>query len=753
MAEYGRSSIAARVAQQASQNQNRIISGGEAPDMSKAPTTGGGFAGGIGRSILGRLGLGGGGGKTRQARAAIGEGGDYEMEERNFTVVDKETGEEFDMSKAASGANDDQDNLIYQHANHNMFSNSELHQAGQVAILDNTGQAVNMVTRDIDIQMEDGSTKTVTVTSYSDANSFISDPEKAKSLVLRQVRKNLTEIYGNDTNTIEHYVDAFNTALDGKQTDTRLQKALNAIRIRGLDQDSFNELMLNKPRALYEAQLAKAKKGNTPQEIHTKVYEDDTGGVTYAAIANSEYSVEGSKKNFNFSTRYSDHKSTEKVSASISEKAKESMENNNLTYTGTGVAKFDGLRFTAQTQKEGAFGTIEAGTGQGTYGTLMKSAVADNLIKSHTPTDTSVVGWDKSADYNNKINYLVENKIIANPDKMKFENREEEMEFKAAAVAYYDNQVMPQLQAMYKKGVEASGGEGRYVQKMTAMYNADRALAKELYIAKSKLRSINDVSLGNSGVGGSILNDRLNNLNKNDSFMGGATSYKGEFGIEYGDFDFNTIVGEVNNLDKYGDKAAYIKNLADNNIITSEAAEVLNDLARFQDVNGKSYQDKINAIESRLSIGDGVAQIEKVNKEIKTNGSTFVPVSLENRHLISNIEYNKDSGVFETGGSPLAFGGYGIEESVKAQGKIATNRANFTVKLNSNYRNLTEQDGLTLSKEQYFSILRKKFANDYTKDNNFGLGEQEYKDMQTLFNDYSDEELVSYSVNIDKATR
>ena len=94
-----------------------------------------------------------------------------------------------------------------------------------------------------------------------------------------------------------------------------------------------------------------------------------------------------------------------------------------------------------------------------------------------------------------------------------------------------------------------------------------------------------------------------------------------------------------------------------------------------------------------------------------------------------------------------------MKSTLEAQDKVAVNRANFTTKLNNNYSNLINQDGLNLSKEQYFGILRKKFAAEYTEDNNFGLGEEEYKSMQDLFNNSTDEELVSYSLNIDKATR
>ena len=133
---------------------------------------------------------------------------------------------------------------------------------------------------------------------------------------------------------------------------------------------------------------------------------------------------------------------------------------------------------------------------------------------------------------------------------------------------------------------------------------------------------------------------------------------------------------------------------------------------------------------------------------------SFVPVGPMNQHHLSGIQYSKEAGGFVTGGRrTIGKMGFGIAADIEAQDKIAINRANFTTKLNSNYSNLINQDGLNLSKEQYFGILRKKFAAEYTEDNNFGLGEEEYKSMQDLFNNSTDEELVSYSLNIDKATR
>ena len=156
MAEYGRGSIAARVAQQAMQNQNQIVPGGQAPDMSQATK----FSSG-GGGILSRLGLGGGGTDHSGAKEAITKGGDYQMEERNFTVTDKETGEVFDMGTAATGNNisAEQNELIGQHSNHQMMSHGELKGAGQVAIIDSSGQALNEVTREMEITLADGKYK------------------------------------------------------------------------------------------------------------------------------------------------------------------------------------------------------------------------------------------------------------------------------------------------------------------------------------------------------------------------------------------------------------------------------------------------------------------------------------------------------------------------------------------------------------------------------------------------------------------
>jgi hypothetical protein len=292
-----------------------------------------------------------------------------------------------------------------------------------------------------------------------------------------------------------------------------------------------------------------------------------------------------------------------------------------------------------------------------------------------------------------------------------------------------------------------------YKNKLLNMHAADKELARELYSLKSRLATVNDVSLGTGNTGGAILNNRINILNESNTFMGGASSFKGEFGVEYGGYDFESISKEMNLMSRYSDKAQYIQNLAENNVITSEAAEVMNDLARFQEVNSRGLNDEIDAIESRLGLGGGSDQVSKVDKEINKGGTAFLPAGPTNQHLLSGIQYSKESGGFVSGGKRTAGMGFGIKSTLEAQDKVAVNRANFTTKLNNNYSNLINQDGLNLSKEQYFGILRKKFAAEYTKDNNFGLGEEEYKSMQDLFNDSTDEELVSYSLNIDKATR
>ena len=750
MAEYGRSSIAARVAQQAMQNQNQIVPGGEAPDMSQATK----FSSGGGGGILSRLGLGGGGTDHGAAKEAVTKGGDYQMEERNFTVTDAETGEVFDMGTAATGENitAEQNELIGQHSNHQMMSHGELKGAGQVAIIDSSGQALNEVTREMEITLADGSTRKVNVTSYSNADEFVSDPEKKKQMVLRQVRNNLTEIYGDDTDTIEKYVRAFSEGLDGKQTNTALQKTLNNVQIRSLDQDKFQQLMLSNPQKSSLAQAMARKKPKTATVKHEEVYEKKgtSSGVSYSDIANHSFNLTGLTTSINSTTRFTDSLSLGRTTEKFKAAATKSMENSGLAFTGNGYAKFEGLKLAATTGKEGDLSGVQAGRGNGTYGTIMKYAVANDMIDNHEDTDTSIEGWDKSASYNKKVEFLVENGIVANPGRMKFENKEEELEFKASLVAYYDQTVAPQLKQIATAYTKEFGVG--YKNQMLNMYKADKELASELYSLKTRLKSVNDISTGNAGAIG--LNTRLDDLNKSKNFLGDSTSIKGEFGIEYGGFTFDSVMSDINDMHRYSDKANYIQNLMDNNVVTAEAGEALNDMARYQEVNSRGLSEEIDALESRLGLGEASNQIAKVNKEIKSGGMSFVPVGPMNQHHLSGIQYSKEAGGFIGGGRrTIGKMGFGLSADIEAQDKIAINRANFTTKLNSNYSNLINQDGLNLSKEQYFGILRKKFAAEYTKDNNFGLGEEEYKSMQDLFNDSTDEELVSYSLNIDKATR
>ena len=760
MAEYGRSSIAARVAQQAMQNQNQIVPGGEAPDMSQATK----FSSG-GGGILSRLGIGGGGTDHGAAKEAVTKGGDYQMEERNFTVTDKETGEVFDMGTAATVNNisAEQNELIGQHSNHQMMSHGELKGAGQVAIIDSSGQALNEVTREMEITLADGSTKKVNVTSYSNADEFVSDPEKKKQMVLRQVRNNLTEIYGDDTDTIEKYVRAFSEGLDGKQTNKALQKTLNNIQIRSLDQDKFQQLMRSNPQKSSLAKEMAKRKPKTATVKHEEVYEKKgtSSGVSYSDIANKSFSLKGMTTPINSTTRFSDTSALGRTTEKFKAGAIKSMEDSGLAFTGTGYAKFEGLKLAATTGKEGSLSGVDAGRGNGTYGTLMKYAVANDMIDNHADTDTTIEGWDKSASYNKKVEFLVENGIIENPGRMQFgtlnketgvyENaKEEELEFKASLVAYYDQTVAPQLKQIATAYTKEFGVG--YKNQMLNMYKADKELASELYSKRTKLKSVNDISTGNAGAIG--LNTRLDDLNKNKNFLGDSTSIKGEFGIEYGGFTFDSVMSDINDMHRYADKADYIQNLMDNNVVTAEAGEALNDMARYQEVNSRGLSEEIDALESRLGLGEASNQIAKVNKEIKSGGMSFVPVGPMNQHHLSGIQYSKEAGGFVTGGRrTIGKMGFGIAADIEAQDKIAVNRANFTTKLNSNYSNLINQDGLNLSKEQYFGILRKKFAADYTEDNNFGLGEEEYKSMQDLFNNSTDEELVSYSLNIDKATR
>lgn len=749
MAEYGRSSIAARVARQASQNQNQIIPGGQAPDMSQATK----FSSG-GGGILSRLGLGGGGTDHSEAKAAITKGGKYEMEERNFTITDAETGEVFDMGTAATGDNisAEQNELIGQHSNHQMMSHGELKGAGQVAIVDSSGQALNEVTRQMEITLADGSTRKVNVTSYSNADEFMTDPEKKKQMVLRQVRNNLTEIYGDDTDTIEKYVRAFSEGLDGKQTNQALQNTLNRIQIRGLDQDKFQQLMLSNPQKSALAIAMSKRKPKTATVKHEETYEKKgaASGVSYSDIANHKFSLKGITTAINSTTRFSDGISLDRVSGKLKPAATKAMEDSGLVFTGNGYGKFEGLRLSANTEKEGDFSGVQAGKGNGTYGTIMKYAIANDMIDNYEPTDTSVEGWDTSASYNKKLELLVENGIITNPGRMTFENKEEELEFKASVVAYYDSVVAPQLKQIATAYTKEFGVG--YKNQMLNMYKADKELAMELYSLKTRLEQVNDISSGNAGAIG--LNTRLDNLNKSENFLGSATSVKGEFGIEYGGFTFDSVMKDINTMHRYADKARYIQNLMDNNVITAEAGEALNDMARYQEVNSRGLNEEIDALESRLGLGEASNQIAKVNKEIKTGGMSFVPVGPLEQHHLSGIQYSKEAGGFVTGGRrTITKMGFGLAADIEAQDKIAIDRANFTTKLNNNYSTLINQDGLSLSKEQYFGILRKKFAAEYTEDNNFGLGKEEYKNMQDLFNNNTDEELVSYSLNVDKATR
>ena len=754
MAEYGRGSIAARVAKQASQNQNQIVPGGEVPDMSQPTQVAGG-------GILSRLGLGGGAEDHGAAKEAIGKGGDYGMEDRNFTFTDKETGEVFDMGQAASGVNESQDALINQSSNQQMLSHDQLKGAGQVAIIDSSGQALNEVTRDVDITLADGSTKTVSMTSYSNSDEFLADPEQKKALVLRQVRQNLTEIYGDDTAVIEKYVRFFAEGLDGKQTNSTLQKALSSIRIRSLDQDQFQQIMRSKPQraALYTA-MARTKP-KTSTELHETTYEDrsstdaDGKAFGYSDISNTKFNLRGISQSIDSTTRYSDAQSVFKTDDKFRAAAQTSVEESGIAYTGTGYDKFNNLRMTTDTGKEGSISGVPTGRGNGTYGTIMKYAVANDMIENHANTDTSIEGWDKSASYNKKAEFLIENGIINDPGRLQFENREEELEFKASLAAYYDQNVAPQMREIHTAYTKKFGAG--YKNQMLNMYKADKALARELYIKKSKLSRVNDISLGTGGPGGAALNNRLQELNTNESFLTSKdATFTGDFGLTYGGYTFDSVLQDINVMHRYVDKADYIQSLADHNVITPEAAETLNDMARFQEINSRGLSEDIDAIESRLGLGEGANQIAKVNKEIKTGGQAFVPVGPTNQHHMSGIQYSKEAGGFVSGGRRTNFNsglGHGIKSILEEQDKVTVNRANFTTKLNKNYSGLINNDGLSLSKEQYFSILRKKFATEYEESNKFGLDETEYKSMQDLFNDSTDEELVSYSLNIDKATR
>jgi hypothetical protein len=743
MAEYGRGSIAARVAKQASQNQNQIVSGGPAPDMSQATTV----APSGGGSILSKLGIGGGDGELSKAREAVASGGTTNVEERNSTFTDKETGEVFDMSQAITGdqASDEQNMIIGQHSNHGMLSNSELQEAGQVAVLDNAGNPLNAITRDVEFKLADGTIKTVEMTSYSDYNQYISDPEKRK----------------DDTDVIDKYVRLFAEGIDAKSQSSTVSKALENTKIATLDQDRFQQLMRTNVQNSNLATAMARTKPKTSTELHETTYEDrsstdaDGKAFGYSDISNTKFNLRGISQSIDSTTRYSDAQSVFKTDDKFRAAAQTSVEESGIAYTGTGYDKFNNLRMTTDTGKEGSISGVPTGRGNGTYGTIMKYAVANDMIENHANTDTSIEGWDKSASYNKKAEFLIENGIINDPGRLQFENREEELEFKASLAAYYDQNVAPQMREIHTAYTKKFGAG--YKNQMLNMYKADKALARELYIKKSKLSRVNDISLGTGGPGGAALNNRLQELNTNESFLTSKdATFTGDFGLTYGGYTFDSVLQDINVMHRYVDKADYIQSLADHNVITPEAAETLNDMARFQEINSRGLSEDIDAIESRLGLGEGANQIAKVNKEIKTGGQAFVPVGPTNQHHMSGIQYSKEAGGFVSGGRRTNFNsglGHGIKSILEEQDKVTVNRANFTTKLNKNYSGLINNDGLSLSKEQYFSILRKKFATEYEESNKFGLDETEYKSMQDLFNDSTDEELVSYSLNIDKATR
>lgn len=745
--QYG--DIRERVAREASEQSAQQQLEGYKPQKLKPMSLPGAIAGSIGGGILSAI-PGYSAYKANQyerAGEAAMEGGEYTMEDGDLTLTDVDTGEAIDVSTLDPTANKDLLDIL---AAQNTMTTNQLHEHGLVKIVDDNGNIMNAKSITQDITLADGSTKTINVNTFHNANEYISDPAKRTALVMHNVRRNLEDARVGDS-MANRVVAEIERAIANQRENSNLQNVINSNKIKLLDQENFSVIMSNLSANEIAKQKAKIQTHQTNAD-HIKTHNEVYNKTDNQDLINTSFNVDGQKGALTINSQFVTGESLGRIGPKLDSAVNDNLNKAGLTTTGRGAELFYSTNNQDYVGKQGQYGKgVDTIVSQADYGAVF-TAGEDANIRDLGPTDFSDANWRKNANSQRKLELLTKLGII-NKNLAEFSNVEEEMEYDAYALTYFDRYFSPQYNNAMKS-FEAINPRAR--QQFNEIRGADDKLRRVLVTKRYQAQQFRDLS--NSGTGKMLL-DRQNQLIESGNFLTGKVPDEG-MGLagEVVDLNSDSIESNLRKMDNIQDRMKYIDMLSSNGFITEEAAEFLTDKERYIYANTNKLETEIVELESqlKLSSGGGRYAVSEAKKEVDDKRYGLLPVSPKMQFRISGLNYNAGTGKFEAGDVAINYQNMTI--STDAQGSIQrssnnlVNQANFFNRLDNNFKQIRTKH-TDVSAEQYLDVVRKRFEEQDKEEvmKTFKLDEDTYTVIKNSLEQLSDDDLLEFFVDIQEA--